>query len=134
MTMTTEHLVQFAQYYAEAVENPKAFKNWEWEWDGGWHPCVVHLGLYCDGTTFRRKPNTIEITCRGKTYTLPETMRAAPEAGTKCWVVGEHTVDFLFWAPSPTTCGWLASGRIHATQEVAQQWFDAMREIRGGKS
>jgi len=136
MTTTTEQLAQLAEYYAEAAENPEAFKNWEYRWKdvGAWTPCDSHLHCYLNETTFRRKPATIEITCRGKTYTLPEPMRVEPEMGTKCWRADTCYVESLQWQDLSYDHNRLAAALLHATKEAAQQWLDAMREIRGGKS
>ena len=108
MTTTREQLAQLAEYYAEAVENPEAFKNWEWQHSGGWRTCEVHLGLYGNVIAFRRKPATIEITYRNTTYTLPRR-----ESMDRC----ADSLRMVFGDP-----------------DQAMQWFDAMREIRGGKA
>ena len=134
MTTTRENLAHLAQYYTEAVENPEAFKNWEWDWNGRWQTCEVHLGLYGGNTTFRRKPTTIEITSRGKTYTLPGPMRDRPKAGTEYWVVDVHRVEQVFWEDGSFAEDLLALDILHTTEEAAQQWCDAWAEIRGGKS
>ncbi len=113
MTTTPEQLALLAQYYAEAVENPEAWKNWEHRrnCDVEWNQCYKHLHDYVTFTftIFRRKPATIEIVCRGKTYTLPHwTSTSSGHRGFEM--------------------------RFEGDVDKSYAWFDAMREIRGVKA
>lgn len=81
------------------------------------------------------KPNTITIVANGKTYELPEPMRLAPrergDAYYLCTTSGN--VEANEWTNHEIEVEFLEQGVCHATREAAQQWVDAMAEIRGAK-
>lgn len=79
------------------------------------------------------KPKTITIVCNGKTYELPEPMRVAPEVDMTYFVWESTYVSLIRWGEYADNRKCLANGRCHATREAAQQWVDAMAEIRGAK-
>ena len=79
------------------------------------------------------KPKTITIVANGKTYELPEPMRVAPEIFDRYWLVEMHRIDSYKWEDEVCEQVWLSNGICHATHEAAQQWVDAMAEIRGAK-
>lgn len=80
------------------------------------------------------KPKTITIVANGKTYELPEPMRVAPKLDTEyCIVTSSGDVEEQNWDDGSSDKRWLRAGICHATREAAQQWVDAMAEIRGAK-
>ncbi len=79
------------------------------------------------------KPKTITIVAGGKTYELPEPMRVAPEVGAKYYLFWTLSVDEGVWRNADYDQKWLSLGLLHATPGAAQQWVDAMAEIRGAK-
>lgn len=79
------------------------------------------------------KPKTITIVCNGKTYELPEPMRVAPEKGTEYFVYDHDCAYKQEWLGTYGDVDKLDESRCHTTREAAQQWVDAMAEIRGAK-
>ena len=79
------------------------------------------------------KPNTITIVANGKEYVLPEPMRVAPEVDMTYYLQLTKETESYWWKNDETDKKWLSDGICHATREAAQQWVDAMAEIRGAK-
>ena len=86
----------------------------------------------CDWRLVPPKPNTITIVANGKEYVLPEPMRDRV-IGKEFFVAEDDVVLSFVWDASAFGSRWLAQRRCHTTREAAQQWVDAMAEIRGAK-
>ena len=97
--------------------------------------CLAHVVNHdqYDWRLVPPKPKTITIVANGKTYELPEPMRVAPEFGDAYFVWESTYVSLIRWGEYADDRKCLANGRCHATHEAAQQWVDAMAEIRGAK-
>lgn len=80
------------------------------------------------------KPKTITIVANNKTYELPEPMRVAPKRGFEYFLLNVRGgLEPEVWDGIPMEYEWLKNGVMYATREAAQQWVDAMAEIRGAK-
>mgnify|MGYP003465980907 CR=1 FL=1 len=98
--------------------------------------CLVHVVNHdqYDWRLVPPKPKTITIVANGKTYELPEPMRVAPMVGDNCFMgLLDGFVDETTWVNDAYDIRRLEQSHYHATREAAQQWVDAMAEIRGGK-
>ena len=87
----------------------------------------------CDWRLVPPKPKTITIVANGKEYVLPESMRVAPEVDMTYYLQLTTETASYSWKNDETDKKWLSDGICHATREAAQQWVDAMAEIRGAK-
>ena len=102
----------------------------------GWHECGSDSVIFYptrDWHLVQPKPNTITIVANGKTYELPEPMRAAPEDGANYYIAHSSTIGAYKWFGDSINMISLRQGICHATREAAQSWVDAMAEIRGAK-
>lgn len=105
--------------------------------------CSVRLGKWTlasvtscpeyDWRLVSPKPKTITIVANGKEYVLPESMRVAPEVDMTYYLQLTTETASYSWKNDETDKKWLSDGICHATREAAQQWVDAMAEIRGAK-
>jgi len=87
----------------------------------------------CDWRLVPPKPKTITIVCNGKTYELPEPMRVAPKLREEYWLATNAGPNALTWYGEKYNLDLLGNSCCYATREAAQQWVDAMAEIRGAK-
>lgn len=102
----------------------------------GWHECGSDSVIFYPTRDWRLvppKPKTITIVCNGKTYELPEPMRVAPKLREEYWLATNAGPNALTWYGEKYNLDLLGNSCCYATREAAQQWVDAMAEIRGAK-
>jgi hypothetical protein len=62
-----------------------------------------------------------------------DSLRVAPEVDMTYYLQLTTETASYSWKNDETDKKWLSDGICHATREAAQQWVDAMAEIRGAK-
>lgn len=103
------------------------------KWTGDFEVITVLGNPHEDWKLMPPKPKTITIVANGKTYELPEPMRVAPKQDAEYFYDIYGEVDASRWENLHSEHQELADGYLFATREAAQQWVDAMAEIRGAK-
>jgi hypothetical protein len=128
-----KHATNMALYAKDALTTDKPWQLWEFSHDSEeWKPLFNNPGWIKD-TTYRRKPQTIEI---GE-HEFPMPMREAPALGSEYWLAGPTRRECAFkntWSDDFVDRLWLQRGLCHATEEAALQHAKALIAISGGQT
>ena len=121
-----------AQLAEIAKTDPEPWKRLERESAAGkWFECGPHIALLSPDVIFRIKPVNIGG------VELEGPLREAPEAGTKVWLLFDHTPpddpDY-FYAQLPRHIQWLNEGRLFASKEARDRYQATLVKLAMGEA
>jgi hypothetical protein len=123
------HAELMAQYAEDAKQHEKPWQLWQNYVSGTWENCENHPSWHSD-SQYRRKPRTIKI----GDIEVSEPCREAPEVGQKVWAIHPvNHVEPFTWYSSKACYDALEGGFVHLTEEAAQQHYEAIKSMLGGK-
>ena len=126
-----KHAQQMMDYAEDAKVSDTPWDKWQMSIDPRYRPNEYHdLGGHPSWSTdhsYRRKPRTINI----NGYEVPEPLRTAPAANTRCYLVRGYIYPFEFrWEHlASSRDAYLKMGMIHLTKEAAELHSKALRSF-----